>query len=114
MTQRNEVAGALGRHNARYPCGSQRVTFGQAPVEISATTSVEVRKAPAATAVRRVADFSVTSTMCAAPRSSRCDNPPDWKSDAVAIGGVLPVDDRHRMEVREVIGGQRERQLAEG
>ncbi|CKT70658.1 Uncharacterised protein [Mycobacterium tuberculosis] len=51
--------------------------LGSPPVEISATTCAEVRKMPAATAVRFVVAFSVISTMCAAPRSSWCDSSPE-------------------------------------
>jgi len=48
-----------------------------------------VRKAPAATAVRFVAPFSVTSTMCAAPRESRCDSVPGRDSPDALVGEAL-------------------------
>ena len=47
--------------------------LGSPPEVISATTSAVVCTVPAATAVRAVAALSVTSTMCAAPCSSRCE-----------------------------------------
>src|SRR6201996_1124954 len=100
--------------------------LGNPPLVISATTVGVVRRAPAATAVRLVAPFSLTSTMCAAPRSSRCDSAAERDSpdvqvadgldgpDAPAIGDDLPIDDGDRVQVGQVGGGQREHQLAEG
>src|ERR1700745_1047427 len=119
---------SLVRFAARMPATravANASPFGRPPVEISATTRTEVRKVPAATAVRLVAPFSVTSTMCAAPRSSRCDSESERDSpavpvadgldapDAPAIGDDLPIDDGDRVQVGQVGGGQREHQLAE-
>src|ERR1700692_4417800 len=50
--------------------------LGRPPAEISATTSGVVTSAPAATAVRLVTAFAVTSTMWAAPCSSRWESRP--------------------------------------
>src|SRR6202035_2076400 len=65
------------------------------PLEISETTCAEVRNEPAATAVRLVAPFSVTSTMCAAPRASRCESAPGRDSPGShAASGVDALDAR--------------------
>jgi hypothetical protein len=68
--------------------------------------------------VRLVASFSVTSTMWAAPRSSRCDSTPDLAGgspdalEALAIP-LLAVDDSHRVDVRQVVGRHRELHITE-
>src|ERR1700736_3988837 len=83
--------------------------LGRPPAEISATTSGVVTSAPAATAVRLVTAFAVTSTMWAAPCSSRWESRP--ASEVTAI--CLLVDHRNRMGVREIFGRHREGDVPE-
>ena len=61
--------------------------LGSPPAVISSTTCADVRSEPAATAVRLVAAFSVTSTICAAPWSSMCESGP------ASGGGVVVASD---------------------
>ena len=48
--------------------------LGRPPLVMRSTTSARVCRTPAATAVRRVASLPDTSTMWAAPDSSRCES----------------------------------------
>ena len=75
---------------------SRAHALGRPPAEMRSTTSAVVRMKPTATAVRAVTVLSVTSTMCAAPLSSRCDK------RCCGPVATVTVDDRDRVQVGQV------------